>query len=314
MRSPKATVYVALLIAAIMVGCAQQTRVVQPGPQETGNLAALFPTKSQIPGLLRPEEPKVVPPDGFPVYLGTRYPRYASYSLKAIMYVSYYDPNSVHGGPLVDMEVIRLGSSDDAYGVFSVERPVITEETQLRNHGYITQSKAGFWSEDLYVRILTPKEDRENTRWLTAVSEVVCRRFPPGPSLPSGFDRLPVALRVPHSEIFVRSRVIGYPFLTDGYLVDYDFGGRMATVFLCPCRDEEVAEQRFRSFFEAVVAKNAQTIPMSGLGDQAFLARRTRHGNIAVFRRGRFLAGLLAVPPVIGDFLEDFDNLLKNSP
>ncbi len=211
------------------------------------------------------------------------------------------------------MEVIRFGSTEDAFGAFSSERPKITGETRIDDRGYITETAAGFWSGELYIRILTPKETESHVRWLRSIAEVVIRSLPHGPKAPPGFERLPRTLRVPHSEVFVRSNALKYSFLTDTYLADYDFNGRLATAFVSPCSSPDIAEGRFRSFFEEVVKQNARTAPLGNLGDRAFLARGSRHGNIVVFQKGRFLAGLLAAPPGIGDFLEGFTALLDDS-
>ena len=314
MSSTKLTLLATLFIAGVTLGCARRPLVVDTPQQELSELASLFPTESEIPYLRRPQEPKNVPPDRFPAYLGRRYPRYQSYNVTEIVYLSYYRISPQPIVPVVDMEVIRLATPDDAFGVFSVERPIITKDTLVHDRGYIGQSAAGFWSRDLYIRILAPTDAPSNARWLRFVAESTLRRLPSGPALPPGFDRLPLALRIPNSEVFVRRQVLRYPFLTDGYLADYDFGGRMATAFVCPCYTVEIAEKRFRAFFEAIVGQNAPVVPMTGLGDRAFLARGTRHGNILIFQRNRFLAGLLAVPPVLGDFSKQFDSLLKDSP
>jgi hypothetical protein len=230
------------------------------------------------------------------------------------MYISYYRAAPSPRLPVVDMEVIRFASSDDAFGVFSVERPVITEETGLYGRGYIGKIKAGFWYEDLYIRILTPTDEPSYVQWLRSVAEAALRHLPPESPLPSGFDRLPLALRIPNSEVFVRQRVLGYSFLTDGYLADYDFGGRMATAFVCLCETTEIAEERYQTLHDAVVGPYVRAAPMTGLGDRAFLVRGSRHGNIVIFQRNRFLAGLLAAPPAGLDFLRQFDSLLGDSP
>ena len=283
--------------------------------QRPPGLASLFPTERQIPSLRLPVEPRTIERDKLDVYLGTRYPRYGRYNVQEVLSASYFPVSESQptGVPAVDMEVIRLASTDDAFGLFSIERPEITGETRIEDHGYITDTEAGFWSGELYIRILTPKETESHTRWLRSVAEVVIRRLPHGPGTPPGFERLPQTLRVPHSEVFVRQDALGYKFLTDTYFADYDFGGGIATAFVCPCSAEDIARERFRALFEAVLRQNAQAAPLSGLGERAFLARRSRHGNIAVFQRGRFLAGLLNAPPVIGDFLDDFDEILEDS-
>ena len=304
-----------IIFCALLLNCAHQARVPkQETVEKSSDLSLLFPTERQIPDLARPHPPKSIPVEGYAIYLGARCERYIAYHVKEIVIASYFLKSSALKAPAADMEIIRFGSPEDAYGAFSVERPPIGENARILDQGYIASTKAGFWAGDLYVRILSPNDYSDNTRALTMVAEIARRSLPKGPDKLAAFDRFPVPLRLPSSEIFVRQRVIGYSFLTNGYLVDFNFGGRIATAFFCIHKDAVMAEESFQALFERLIAKNAQVVPMSGLGDRAFLARRTRHGNIAIFQRGRYLAGLLATPPVIGDFLKDFDTLLKSNP
>jgi hypothetical protein len=296
-------------VALFLGGCSTSGKVSKETrkPEPQSELMSIFPTEEQIPSLQFPEPPKSVPRDKFALYLGTRAPRYESYNVQEILYASYYNPAKTSEGPAVDVEVIRFASSDDAFGAFSVERPVLQESAQVRKQGYITESKAGFWSGELYLRMLVPKDTPENSRCLKMVAEAASRRLRPGPAVPSGFSRLLSENRIANSERFIRLRVLGYDFLTDGYLADYRLDGNTATAFVCPCVDEAAARERFRAFFEAIVDQNARVVPVAGLGDRAFMARGTRHGNVVIFQRDRFLAGLLAVPTTLGDFLPRFD-------
>ncbi len=308
-----------LLLFSIFIffaGCTTGEKITKetPTPEPQIELVSVFPTEEQIPSLQFPEAPKTVPSDKFALYLGARSARYEAYNVKEILYASYYSPSETTQGTAVDVEVIRFGSSDDAFGVFSVERPVLSESTELRKQGYITESKAGFWSGELYLRMLVPNDTPENTRSLKMVAEAASRRLRPGPAIPSGFSRMLSEDRVANSERFVRLRVLGYDFLTDGYMADYRLDGKTATALVCPCVDETTARERFRALFGAIVDQNARPVPVAGLGDRAFMARGTRHGNVVIFQRDRFLAGLLAVPTTVGDFLPRFDTQLTAAP
>lgn len=302
-----------LMVCGLSLGCARKAVVEQPYVPAKSKLADLFPTQSEVPFLLRPPEPKYVPPDKFGIYLGIRGERYKLYGVKEIMYLSYYWGDSTRYMPVVDMEIIRLPTPEDAFGIFSIERPIITEETVVNSRGYITATQAGFWWKDLYIRILAPTDSELHVRALHAVAQRTLERLPPGPPLPPGFGRLPVILRIPFSEVFIRRRVLGYPFLEGGYFADYDFGGRIATAFVCAFESEEDAERRFSAFFEAIRIENARVAFLTGVGDRAFIARGSRYGNVLVFQRNHFVAGLLAMPAVVGDFLSRFDAILKTS-
>jgi hypothetical protein len=164
-----------------------------------------------------------------------------------------------YGGPdtaSLRIEIFRLASPADAYGLFSVslagQRVVVGAEGDTD-----PGRRLAFWQDRYYVRIQAAQPLPDDT--LLAFGRTLSRALPEGSAPPALVGRLPAAGLEPRSARFFRQEIsiqswlwlggdnrLGLSAATSGVLADYGMNGQPARLLLVvyPAADQAEAARR----------------------------------------------------------------------
>jgi hypothetical protein len=163
---------------------------------------------------------------------------YFAYGFEAAAESRYRGPQSA----VLRIEIFRLASPDDAFGLFSVS--VAGEPIAIGADGNTDPGRRlDFWQDRYYVRIVAPQPVADAD--LMAFGQAVAGALPPGGEPPELISSLPTTGLVPltvrffHQELSIQNwlwlggeNVLGLDAGTDGVLADYERGGETARLLL----------------------------------------------------------------------------------
>ena len=163
---------------------------------------------------------------------------YFAYGFEAAADGRYRGPQSA----VLRIEIFRLASPDDAFGLFSVS--VAGEPIAIGADGDTDPGRRlAFWQDRHYVRIVAPQPVADAD--LMAFGQAVAGALPPGGQPPELVSALPTTGLVPltirffHQELSIQNwlwlggdNVLGLDAGTDGVLADYERDSETAKLLL----------------------------------------------------------------------------------
>lgn len=207
------------------------------------------------------------------------------------------------------VDIYDMGSAEGAFGLFRSRSSVQAQPVDVGSEGAADEARVEFWQGRYYVAagVPSPKEQKR----VLALARGVARDLPPTAAWPAYLGLLPAEHRVPRSEQYTPISFLGQEALRHAVSAHYKLPGRQAMMFACRYADVPQAAgalARFGAYFE----KKLTPRPLS-LGNGGFTAREPLLGQLAVFRRGRFLGGMTgyAKGAAAHALLADLDRRLK---
>jgi hypothetical protein len=201
-------------------------------------LTAAFPAANDVPGWSLSGEVATFDPDTLFDLVNGQADSFFVYGFAEAAMGSYDGPD----GASLRIEIYRLGSPADAYGLFSVS--IAGEPVAVGVDGDADPGRRlAFWQDRFYVRIFArqPVADTD----LLAFGQAVADALPPDGERPALLNSLPAAGLVPrsarffHQELSIQNwlwlggvNLLGLGPETDGLLADYERNGSPARLLL----------------------------------------------------------------------------------
>jgi hypothetical protein len=190
-------------------------------PQRTGNpaLLALIPA---IDGWTATEKPRSFFPDTLYEYIDGAAESYIGYDFKELA-VAEFVPSGTTAS--LTLEIYDMGSGLNAFGIYSAERFPDNKTVDIGTHGYIEGEVLNFIAGTDYVKLLCFNGGDATAAILETVARRVAAAAGTKGAIPGAFSVFPKEGLVPNSEKYIRRNVMGFDFLSDGYLVSYKTEG-----------------------------------------------------------------------------------------
>jgi hypothetical protein len=204
-------------------------------------------------------------------------------------YVNPAEPSSV----LVD--VYRLADPRGAFGIYSQEASSGADFRPLGAEGYVHGTVVNFWSGPYYVKLTTYRESESLRKAMLSLAEAISRKIGPASAPPQEVTWFPDDGLVPHSVRYLPVRVLGQPYLSNGFEARYRDGGAEYTLALVTLRSGEEPKSVFAKYREYAATDN-RIRQVSGLEDEAFVAQSANGVIVAARRANRFAVAVGPVP------------------
>jgi len=212
--------------------------------------------------------------------------------------------------PVTTVDLYRMGSADNAFALFRNKANLEAEPVEVGTEGAGADARIEFWQGPYYVAVSNPSpEEREN---VLALARDVAASLPPTEAWPAYLKLLPEAGRVPRSEKYLPDSFLGYACLKRAVSARYTCGDAEVTLFACRYDAPEAAAQALDAF-KAQLEKKEPTEPLDR-GDGGLVAEKFILGPLALFRRNRYLGGLIGYTENAADLLVDLEGCLALSP
>ena len=218
-------------LVLLSTGCA-------PGTDEVSTLTSALPGSDVVSGWAPEGDVQTFSVDTLFDLVNGQAESYVAYGFEAAAESRYRGPQSA----VLRIEIFRLASSDDAFGLFSVSvagQPIAIGADGDTDPG----RRLAFWQDRYYVRIVAPQPVADAD--LMAFGQAVAGALPPGGEPPELISLLPTTGLVPltvrffHQELSIQNwlwlggeNLLGLDAGTDGVLADYERGGETASLLL----------------------------------------------------------------------------------
>ncbi len=197
-------------------------------------------------------------------------------------------------GQFIDLSIYDMGSSTNAFGVFSGERSPGETPVRLGRKGYRSDANFFIWKGRYYIRIIASESTDEFQKIGMDLARKVTGFLVDAGDSVWGLLALPRADRVPGSVQYVKVDAMGLDFMKETYMARYRKKNAMVTAFLSRRDTPETAKEvvsRYKEYARKY-GKRVDRIKQDGVE----LTICDMGGDFdVIFQKGRFVGGVSSV-------------------
>jgi hypothetical protein len=221
---------------------------------------------------------------------------YLSYGFHELLVADYTDG----AGGSVAVEVYRHESPVCAFGIYSQERPRQGQYLEVGVEGYLEPPLLNLLSGDAYVKLSADGLGARTEEVLRAFAEASVAALGGAGRAPEALALFPAEGKTPHSEAFAAKDFLGYSFLRSGFTAEYAVGDARFQLFVVDGGTPEASAAMLGRY------RKRAGLPPEPASAADTLVPDPYNGEVAVFRKGRFLGGALGLhgPPLRERYLE----------
>ncbi len=250
------------------------------------SLLALIPT---IDGWTATEKPRSFFPDTLYEYIDGAAESYIGYDFEELAVAEFSQAGTTAS---LTLEIYDMGDTLDAFGIYSAERFPDNKAVDIGTHGYIEGEVLNFVAGPNYVKLLCFNGGESTASILEVFARKVAAAAGAKGAIPAPFSVFPKDGLVPNSEKYIRRNVMGFDFLSDGYLVSYKADGAEFEGFVIEpdkAQDPAALLKRLLDFF----TRDGQAVEPSAAG---YRVRNKYAQNLFLGIAGDRLCGINRVP------------------
>lgn len=223
--------------------------------EQEQSLKALFP---DLEGMVSVEEPQTYYPENLYEYINGAAEIYLSYGFRELIVGEYKKSDT---SDTVAVEIYDMGDHKNSFGIYSAERYPDNEFVSLGTQGYVEEGALNLLVGSYYIKLLCFDCGNRADETLKAFAEEIVRRVKDKGGFPALLKAFPIEGRLPNSEKYILKNFMGYRFLHDGYLANYELDGLSFDCFLIEGENPEEAQNMLRQYLEAKGSSNAEKVP-----------------------------------------------------
>jgi N-acetylmuramoyl-L-alanine amidase len=160
---------------------------------------------------------------------------YLTYDFQELQVAEYHDTKSAS----VVIEIYRFNTADQAFGIYSQERPGQWEYLTMGAQGYQEGPMLNFISNNYYVKISGSDIPDTATSVIKLIAAKTAEQLGGNPGLPRELKCFPAADLRLFSEKFINRNFLGYQFLHSGFVADYGIADRTYKLFIIKGQDKK---------------------------------------------------------------------------
>jgi hypothetical protein len=217
---------------------------------------------------------------------------FLAYDIIRMTFASFI--NNANEGQFIDLSIYDMGSSTNAFGVFSSERSPGETPVRLGRKGYRSEANFYIWKGRYYIRIIASESTDEFKKIGTDLARKVTGLLVDAGDSVWGLSALPRADRVPESERYVRVDAMGLDFMKETYMARYRKENATVTAFLSR-RDTPETARAVVSRYKEYARKYGEKVDHIKQ-DGVELAICDMGGDFdVIFQKGRMVGGVSSV-------------------
>ena len=171
---------------------------------------------------------------------------YVPYGLDRAAAARYVKPGG--GSADVVVNVFRMGSPLDAFGIYGNYRSPAYTEVDLGTQGFITEAQLMFYQDRYFVQVEASGSSSQDPQVFRRCAEAVARTLPANRKKPDEIALLAVRGLVPFSERYYPSGLLGYGFLGRGLTAEVLVKGVVVKPFVALPGSEQAAQRTFSEY------------------------------------------------------------------
>jgi hypothetical protein len=207
------------------------------------------------------------------------------------------------------VDIFLFGSSDDAFGIYSMFRSSDVQIVRLGIEGFVAPASVNFVKGRYLVRLVGCDESAESSLTLVNLADEINKLLAGTTSRPEMFNHFPLDQVIPSTEKYYVESFLDQKFLQTVYCQDYLIDGDTLTLFISP--DQMGA--KYLKWSEFAGRTNLRESVPGSLpfdGGYAFIFRDRFHGTIIAGLKSGKLAGIIGYHGKYSAFLAAWLNSL----
>jgi len=217
---------------------------------------------------------------------------FLAYDMVEMTHVAF--ENSAHPGQFLDLSIFDMGTTTNAFGVFSTERSPEAPSLDIGRSGYRSGANYFVWKGRYYIRLISSEATNELRRIDMDLIRKVIEHLPDSDDQPWGITALPLKDRISTSIQYVKANAMGMEFMHDTYMAEYRKSGTKVTAFLSRRDSAESAHDcvdQYATFAEKY-GKGVERLRVEGVN----LVSCDMGGSYdVVFQKGLLIGGVSSV-------------------
>ena len=193
-------------------------------------------------------------------------------------------------------DVYRMGSTLDAFGIYSNYRRPDNDFVKTGAEGFISPSQLFFYQDRYFVRIQVTGDSEVDKKTLLQCGEAISGRLPAASNTPPELEIFNIPEVVPKSERYIAKSLLGYDFFRRGMIADAKGGGGKFQVFVITEDSPAGARQAFESYAAYLKAEGGKPRMGHLPGREALESVDPLYGKVHVEQQGRRLLGAVRLP------------------
>ncbi|MFW6159649.1 MAG: DUF6599 family protein, partial [Acidobacteriota bacterium] len=143
---------------------------------------------------------------------------YLSYNFQELITAEYKEEESQAS---VSVEIYDMGSTENAFGIYSAERFMDSNFIPIGLQGYIEEGVLNFLVDRFYVKLFCFEGGDNSEEIMKGFAREICQRIGRTGNWPEVLSFFPQKNLISNSEKFILQNFLGYGFLHHGYLASY---------------------------------------------------------------------------------------------
>jgi hypothetical protein len=191
------------------------------------------------------------------------------------------------GGDTVHIDISDMGDPEAAYGIFAANRDIRSPAEQIGMGGQVVPRKAIVAKDRFYLEI-SAEPDKDHSAVLREMAKALAGQVPGRSMLPDALAWFPAEGLQPGSPRLIPQSVLGIRLLTKGYVAQYGNGAKAFAVSDVSPESAAVTLEKLKARFASPEELKAGECGIQGV--DRYL------GRMALFRKGRYIAGYANIP------------------
>ncbi len=267
---------------------------------QSQDLAVLFP---DIADWQKKGAAETYSPENLYKYIDGAAENFLNYDFKQLAVQNYANDQ----GQALSAEIYFHGTAENAFGIYSSEKPVIGKYFELGSQGYTEAGILNFLCSAYYVKLNGFNLGSNGQDVLTTLGRAMVSKIDARAALPEILKAFPGAGKIANSERFILNNFLGHDFLHAAYVADYQVKGQNFQLFIIGASNEEEA----RTMLEKYAALAKEKV-QHNIQPGALTINDPYNGPIRLFWRGKFIWGSSGQNDSSAEYLSTLgDNLPK---
>ncbi|MCX6556994.1 MAG: hypothetical protein NTW95_06115 [Candidatus Aminicenantes bacterium] len=253
--------------------------------------AGMFP---EIDGWQKKGECESYSPENLYQYIDGAAENFLGYGCQRLLVQNYANDR----GQALSAEIYFHGSLENAFGMYSSEKPAAGDYFSLGSEGYAEAGILNFFCSAYYVKLSAFGLGTDSEPALRKLGRAIAVAIDPSAAMPGMLRVFPSAGKIAHSERFILNNFLGHDFLRAAYAADYLVHGQKFQLFVIDAGNEASARavlEKYAALEKEKPGTDAAVQPHKGtdvtVQPGALTINDPYNGSMRILWQGRFICG-----------------------
>ena len=202
--------------------------------------------------------------------------------------------NSANAQHFIDLSIYDMGTTINAFGVFSTERSPGETSIDIGRSGYFSGANYFIWKGRYYIRIISSEASEVAQKIGINIARDVTKILPESDEQPWGMTALPLKDLITSSIQYAKVDAMGLDFMNDTYLAEYRKGGTNVMTFLSR-RDSVESAKDIVDQYATFAKKYGRSIARQSVGGVELVSCDMGGSYDVIFHKDNLIGGVGSV-------------------